>query len=176
MSNYDRAFTILVGEEGGYVNNPNDPGGETNWGIIWATLKLAISKSLVPADTTIKSLTQGQSKIIYKTLYWDVIKGDQLKWPLCLYMFDAAVNQGCDDKSGFAAQKMLQRALGVAQDGILGDSTMLAAEKADHWLCARYMAYRNLRYTGTRNFDKFGVGWFTRCFDVAFKAGQSNQN
>jgi lysozyme family protein len=164
MSDYDKAFSIVVGEEGGYVNNPSDPGGETNWGITWPTLKQAISLKIVPADTTIKSLTADQAKLIYKSLYWDEVKGDQIAYPLDVCVFDSAVNQGIQP-----AIKMMQRALDTAQDGVLGVGTLALAAKARVWHAARFMAYRDMRYHSTKNFDKFGEGWLIRIFQVAFK-------
>ena len=60
MSNFDRAFRFLIGEEGGYVNDPADPGGETKFGI---------SKRAYP-QLDIKSLTLDQAKAIYRRDYW----------------------------------------------------------------------------------------------------------
>ena len=82
--NFDRAFGFLMKWEGGYVNDPNDPGGETNWGI---------SKRIFP-DMDIKNLTKDQALKIYKQFYWDRVDGDNLPWPLDLIVFDTAVNMG----------------------------------------------------------------------------------
>jgi lysozyme family protein len=163
---YDKAFTIILGEEGGYVFDPRDTGGETQWGITWPSLRLAISTGIVAATTTISTLTQDQAKLIYKEFYWTPIKGDQLPWPLCVYVFDSAVNQGV-----IPAVKMLQRALKQPQDGILGVATLEAATHASSFTCAQFMAYRAMRYQSTKNADIYGVGWLTRIFDVSYKAG-----
>ena len=164
---YDKAFSIVVGMEGGWVNNPADPGGETNWGITWVTLRTAISKGLVDATTTVKTLTQDQAKIIYKALYWDAVHGDVMTEPMCILVFDSAVNQGITP-----AIKMLQRALNVTQDGVFSTATAAAAMKATPWHCARFMSYRAMRYQSTRNFDKFGEGWLIRTYEVMFKAAK----
>ena len=148
MSNYDKSFSIILGEEGGYVNDPKDPGGETQWGITWQPLKTAIAQSIVPADTTIKTLTQDQAKLIYKAFYWDLVKGDSLPWPLCVFVFDSAVNQGVSP-----AIKMMQRALKQPQDGLLGPATLEAATHASGFVCAAFMAYRAMRYQNTKNAD-----------------------
>ena len=84
VNQFERAFEIVVGLEGGYVNDPRDPGGETNWGI---------SKRSYPA-LDIPSLTREQAKSIYKSDYWDKIDGDSRPWGPALVMFDCAVNQG----------------------------------------------------------------------------------
>lgn len=150
-----RAFEVVVGIEGGYVNDPKDPGGETKWGI---------SKRAYPA-LDIKNLTRQEAEGIYLRDYWLKCKCDQLKWPLNLFLFDSAVNQGHD-----AAIKMLQKALGVAQDGMIGPITLGKAKLAGPEQIAMFMSYRALRYTGTRNFDRYGTGWFKRMFLVAFEA------
>lgn len=150
---FDRAFELVVGLEGGYTNDPRDPGGETKYGL---------SKRANP-DLDIKNLTLDQAKAAYAERYWTPARCDELPWPLGLYVFDAAVNQG-----GGAEILMLQRAAGVAQDGILGVGTMKAITSADpDELCNLFMAIRALRYTGTRNFDIYGRGWFKRLFSVA---------
>ena len=164
MDNFDRAFQIIVGEEAGYVNNPDDPGGETNWGVTAQTLKAAIAQGLLPPTTTVKTLTQDQAKIVYRALYWNPIKGDQIAYPLCVFVMDSAINQGVQP-----AIKMMQRALNRAQDGVLGHDTMDAAAKATPWHSARFMTFRDYRYHSTRNFDKFGEGWITRLFEVTLK-------
>lgn len=160
MSDYDTAFAVTIGLEGGYVNDPSDPGGETKYGI---------SKRQYP-DEDIENMTLVRAKLLYKRDYWDVIKGDELPAKLNHIVFDAAVNQGCDKASGFAAQKMLQKVLGVAQDGVLGRDTMEAVKKkSGKTLCGQYLSERAMRYIGTRNFDKFGRGWFYRLFSLSME-------
>lgn len=160
IGDFDKAFVIIVGEEGGYVSPEQaiakgDSGGETNFGI---------AKKFYP-NLDIKNLTLDQAKAIYNADYWVKIKGDQLPWPLCLFIFDSAINQGTD-----AAIKLLQKTIGVAQDGIFGVQTVAAASKFKQFKCAQFMAARALRYTGTRGFDTEGMGWLTRLFDVTMKS------
>jgi lysozyme family protein len=162
--NFDKVIGPLLVAEGGYVNNPDDPGGETNLGITWPVLKQAISLNLLPDTTTIKSLTVDQAKIIYEELFWKPIKGDTLPITMALYVFDSAVNQGISP-----AIKMLQRALDVAQDGLMGQATMSAVSKIRPWHTDRFMAYRAMRYQSTKNFDRFGEGWLIRLFETTRK-------
>ena len=70
MSNFDRAFRFLIGEEGGYSADPHDPGGETKFGI---------SKRAYP-QLDIKSLTLDQAKAIYRRDYWDRLQLDARKY------------------------------------------------------------------------------------------------
>jgi lysozyme family protein len=91
MSNFERAFNLVIGEEGGYVNDPQDPGGETKFGI---------SKRSYP-NVDIKQLTLEQAKQIYKRDYWDKLFLDTQKWHIALLMFDCAVNQGVGAAGSF---------------------------------------------------------------------------
>jgi lysozyme family protein len=153
---FDKAFEHVVGVEGGYVNHPNDPGGETIYGItrrdhpqVWANGRPTLE----------------QAKTIYHDHYWRPVKADDLPWPLAMFVFDAAVNQGVG-----TATRLLQKTLGVAQDGIIGNNTLAAIKKANPVeLCALYLADRALRYTGTRNFDVFGRGWLKRLFVISME-------
>ncbi len=155
--NFDQAFEHVVGVEGGYVNDPRDPGGETIYGItkrdhpdLWVSGRPSIE----------------QAKARYRQQYWDPVKADQLPWPLAMFVFDAAVNQGVA-----TAVKLLQKSLNVAQDGVLGNNTLAAIRKSNQTeLCGLFLADRALRYTGTRNFDVYGRGWFKRLFVLSMEA------
>ena len=155
MSRFDIAFAKIIYVESGYSNDPEDMGGETNFGI---------SKRQYPGED-IKKMTAERAKILYRRDYWDKVKGDELPSPLDLFMFDAAVNQGVE-----AAIKMLQKSFGIAQDGVFGVKTMQKAKASTPETNALFMAERALRYAGTRSFDRFGKGWFKRLFIVTMEA------
>lgn len=155
-ANFDKAFAMIVSAEGGYSNNPTDPGGETKFGI---------SKRAYPNED-IANMTLARAKEIYGKDFWQAAHGDDLPWPLALFVFDAAVNQGLP-----AAVMLLQKSLGIAQDGSFGSRTQKAIASADgKELCSLFMADRALRYTGTRNFDTFGRGWLKRLFKTTMEA------
>jgi lysozyme family protein len=84
IEDYDIAFENTIGLEGSYTNDPNDPGGETNWGL---------SKKSNP-DLDIKNLTKEQAKTIYKERYWNKINGDLLPYPINIIGFDRSVLYG----------------------------------------------------------------------------------
>ncbi len=84
MSTFDTAVTAVLSYEGGYVNDPNDPGGETNW---------RISKRAYP-NLDIKNLTRDQAIQIYRRDYWDSLECDRFPPLIAIALFDAAVNQG----------------------------------------------------------------------------------
>jgi len=81
---FDGVIDRLLGREGGYVNDPEDRGGETKYGI---------SKAANP-DVDIPSLTVDRAKQLYKERYWDAIQADSLPASMREIAFDAAVNQG----------------------------------------------------------------------------------
>lgn len=152
MSDFDRAVEVIFKVEG-YDKVIVDEGGLTKWGI---------SKNANP-DIDIENLTKDQAKGLYRARYWDTVRAEEMAWPLNLFVFDAAVNQGVG-----AAIKMLQSAVGAAQDGVLGRKSMaLIGALPPKELAASYMSKRALRYVGTRNFDKYGYGWFARLFRVS---------
>jgi lysozyme family protein len=161
---FELVINVVLDSEGGWNDTPGDPGGETNFGITWPILDRAIQANIVPSGTTIKTLTRDQAKAIYETLFWKPIKGDMLPIVMALYVFDSAVNQGVAP-----AIKMLQRALNVTQDGVMGGETMAAIARIRPWHSDRFMAFRAMRYTSTRNFDKFGEGWLIRLFETTRK-------
>lgn len=153
MSYFDTAFDIVVGLEGGYVV---DFGGPTRYGI---TEKVARANGY---QGDMQALPLTIAKAIYLNDYWGPAGCGSLSWPLAALVFDCAVNQGVGTST-----ILLQKALGVAQDGVLGKQTTGALAKADPAeLAAMFMALRALRYTGTRGFDVYGKGWLKRLFKI----------
>lgn len=148
---FDQCFDKLISHEGGYVNHPTDPGGETNYGI---------SKRAYPS-LDIKALTLADAKAIYKRDYWDRAQCDQLPSQLSYLVFDAAVNSGIGQSIRF-----LQRAVGVADDGVMGAITLSAIKRLDaENLCARFLGQRLEFMTKLSTFDVFGKGWARRVAD-----------
>lgn len=152
---FPRALEVVLKLEGGYSDDPRDSGGKTQYGI---TEKVARAFGY---SGEMRNLTKQTAAEIYKQGYWLNCKCDQLPYPLSLYVFDCAVNQGSD-----AAKKLLQAALNVKQDGLIGSVTLAAARKSGSETAALFMAGRALRYTGTRGFDVYGKGWLKRLFIV----------
>lgn len=152
MTDFARAVAIILKLEGG-DKVITDTGGLTKYGI---------SQRAYP-DLDIRSLTQKQAEDIYERDYWDAVKAGEMVWPLNLFMFDAAVNQG----SGAAIRMLQDAAGGLSIDGILGAKSLRRIRQQDpDELAALFMAKRALRYAGTRKFDKYGYGWLARLFRV----------
>lgn len=154
MSAFDRALALVLRHEGGLVDDPNDPGGLTNFGI---------SQRAYPG-VDIRALDQVAAGVIYRRDYWDAVKGDQLPEGLAICVFDAAVNMGTDK-----AIRLLQKACSVQVDGILGPNTLRAASRLPDAV-ARFSADRAIAYTGIRNFDLYGRGWLRRTIATAMEA------
>jgi lysozyme family protein len=152
---FNKAFELVIGHEGGYVNDPRDPGGETKYGIC---------KREYPNED-IKNLTLDRARVLYRRDYWDKVSADKLPWHWAYPVFDCAVNQGPG-----TAVRLMQDALGVMVDGKIGPRTVAAAWKVDTRKLGRFFALRALRYAKTNNFDVYGYGWMTRLFTVSFNA------
>lgn len=107
---FERCIPVILRHEGGYVNHPNDPGGETKYGI---------SKRAFPNED-IKNLTIERAKEIYKKYYWDRMGVEGIEdIQLCLHVFDHGVNAGAR-----TSIRMLQRLAGVKADGVIGPITL----------------------------------------------------
>lgn len=156
-SNFEKAFTLLIGEEGGYVNHPRDPGGETKYGI---------AKRYHP-HVDIKALTLDGAKAIYWEQYWMPSGAALLPWPIAFVLFDAVVNMGLH-----TATQLLQEALGEVPDGKRGPRTNAAlyAQRNDPELVVRFQAERAIYYAENANFDAFGRGWLRRVIRGAMAA------
>lgn len=145
---FDVAFDRLIGSEGGYSNDPNDPGGETNWGI---------SKRSYP-NVDIKKLTRDGAKAIYLRDFWQRVGGDDLFDGVAFQAFDFAVNSGIE-----TAVRYLQRALGTADDGHWGPvSRAAAASCSESDAIMRLNAERLDFMTRLSNWPSAGKGWARR--------------
>ena len=156
--NFDTAFTRLLGHEGRYVNNPADPGGETNWGI---------SKRSYPT-LDIKSLTRDEAKTIYRRDFWEPL--GRAHPALKFQVFDFAVNSGIQ-----TAIRKLQQAIGAADDGHWGpvSEAKLAVTDTNDVLL-RFIAARLRFWTKCSAWPTMGAGWVNRGADQLDYAAQDN--
>lgn len=146
---WDKAFDLLMINEGGYVNDANDSGGETKYGI---------SKKVYPY-IDIPNLTIEQAKEIYKKDYWNRCKCDYLPDALSVAVFDFAVNSGTK-----RAIKYLQMAItGITVDGIIGNQTICAANRLPiKKVLNEYLDLRLSYLTNLKDWKYFGNGWGKR--------------
>lgn len=156
---FDRALAIVLESEGGFAHHPADPGGETYQGITAHTLAQARDRHPdLHLPARVGDLQRGQVREIYLRDYWRAAKCHDLPMPLALLVFDAAVNHG---PSG--AIRLLQRALGVRDDGQFGPVTLAAVQDAlIEALLSEFTAQRALMYGRLPTFAVFGLGWCRR--------------
>lgn len=131
--NFRRALHFTFGNEGGYSNDPDDPGGRTMMGITESTLLRAYQQQIV-GHHDIKKLTRGEAEAVYGCLYWAPSRAQLMPWALCALHFDAAVNNGIG-----GAGRLLQRALNslynaeLVLDGSAGPATMRKMREVLGW-------------------------------------------
>lgn len=150
MSNdlFTTIFSRILGHEGGYVNNPNDPGGETNWGI---------SKRSYP-DVDIKNLTREAALEIYKKDFWAPFASGIAYKSIVYQLADFAVNSGST-----TAIRYYQRALGVADDGHFGPRSKEAAAAISESDQLMLLLAERLEFmTKLKNWDNASKGWARR--------------
>ena len=169
ITNWDRAFDLVLKSEGGYSNDNSDHGGETNLGVTRAAWGEYKGRPI--RDGEMRQLTRDMVKPFYKSQYWDKVRGDDLPAGLDYAVFDFAVNAG----PGRAA-KFLQRAVGVSEDGILGPATMAAVQRVNAAeVLAQFSAAKESFYKGLVDRDpaqrRFIKGWLARVDQVERTAG-----
>ena len=162
--NFTKSLQMLLVHEGGYVNDPKDPGGMTNLGVTKAVYEKYVGH---PVDeATMRGLTHEDVAPIYKTLYWDHVHGDDLPNGLDYAMFDCAVNSGSSRSVSF-----LQRILSVRADGVMGQETLSQISKFPvDQLIKDFDAERQKFLEGLDTFPHFGKGWTARISQVTTQA------
>lgn len=160
MSSLDECLAFTLREEGGFVDDPRDPGGATNMGVTLGTLRVwRDDPRLGVAD--VRTLTRAAVTSIYGADYWNKLRCDALPGGVDLMAFDFAVTSGT-----LRSAKLLQAALGFsadAADGAVGPDTLAAAQTGQHAaviaaLAGRHAAY----YRALPTFHVFGAGWLAR--------------
>lgn len=170
MTRFIECLEFVLAREGGKVDDPADRGGRTAFGI---TQSVYDAWRPVPRD--VWAITPEEVAEIYRSRYWDAIKGDQLPPRFDLALFDSSVNHGRGN-----AVKFLQRSLSTADDGVLGPVTMgeliarIGAGEADETL-RRYISARRAFYAAIVARDpsqaKFSRGWSNRLAALSTELG-----
>ena len=158
------AMVALMKHEGNFSNHPKDPGGMTNLGVTQRVWEEWVGHPV--SEKEMRALTPAIVAPMYKKKYWDKVHGDDLPSGVDLAVFDFAVNSG----PGRAA-KMLQRVLGVAEDGAIGPQTLAKAVSIDSSkLIADYNAARLAFLQALPTWATFGNGWGRRVAEVSTEA------
>ena len=154
---FERALAHVLGAEGGLADHPDDPGGLTNHGVTQRTYN-GWRKQNDLEPRSVREITDPEVTAIYRSDFWEPMKGDKLPDGLAFVVFDGAVNSGVAQ-----SVKWLQRALGVVDDGIVGSITLSAARDADvpaviDDICDQRLAFMQDLDT----WPIFGDGWSAR--------------
>lgn len=149
---FQYCIPILLQDEGGYVNDPHDPGGETKYGI---------SKRQFP-DLDIANLTPEQAAVIYYDKYWVPCGGGQIPEHLDLWVFTAAVMSGPAQ-----AVKLLQETVGAGQDGQFGPLTLGRVQAFPGGRYHEYLGLFGQHLSGLPGWQYYGRGWLNRLFRLA---------
>lgn len=162
--NWHHCLMEILKHEGGYVNHPDDPGGETNMGITKAVYEdWGGTKDM-------KDLELEDVGPIYRKRYWDRLKGDDLPSGLDLCVFDFGVNAGVGRSA-----KFLQEIIGTTVDGGIGPNTLKALDTylQEHSVEDLVQTFQDDRleyYQNLHHFDTFGRGWTRRVEEVTQEA------
>jgi len=151
MRDFRRALPILLRVEGGYKPasaDPDDHGGDTNLGIT----QRAYDRWLLGHELALRPvavISEQEAAALYWSDYWMPAKCEQMPWPLNLIHFDCVVNDPMAQ-----AVRLLQRALGVQPDGILGPITLSRCAPAGPRDCYRYLLERAFHYRALAHADR----------------------
>lgn len=155
-SNLNRVLDLVLEHEGGFVDHPADPGGATNLGVTIANFRRYVKPGGTVAD--LKALTRAQAKTVYERQYWDAVRGSQLPSGVDYSVMDYGVNSGPK-----RAVKLLQRLVGVEQDGVIGPDTLRAVRDVSPLTLVQQ--YNDARLAWLRRlptWKTFGKGWENR--------------
>ena len=154
--NFRDCLALVLKHEGGYVDHPKDPGGRTNLGVTQRVWEEWVKHPVTEKD--MRELTPALVAPMYEMKYWRTSYCEKLPRGLDLLVFSMAVNAG----SGRSV-KLLQDAIGVVADGIIGPRTMARINEANvETLIDKFSEARRAYYKGLKLFPVFGRGWLNR--------------
>lgn len=163
--NFERALSLVLKHEGGYVDHPKDPGGATNLGITIGTAKanrMDLDKDGDVDKADVRLIKPANAGPVYKARYWDTVRGDDLPSGLDYAVFDFSVNSG-----PARAAIYLQEIVGVAPDGKVGPLTLKAVAAMDTKTIIKKLCDDRLSFLKRLStWSTFGVGWSRRVTGV----------
>lgn len=157
MADFSKAFDFMIPHEGGYVNHPNDPGGETKYGI---------TKKVYP-DLDIRKLTLDQAKEIYRRDYWNKWLEAITSQPVANKLFDLRVNMGWMPSVKITQGACIDCGHPIVADGVMGPVTVHAINESDETSLLDHMKRRaKIRYenliAANHSLEVFRKGWMAR--------------
>jgi lysozyme family protein len=154
MNNFKECLDLVLKSEGGWVNNPNDPGGETNLGVTKRVWEEWVGHPV----KTLKNLTKDDVAPLYELKYWKASYCEVLPRGLDFVVFSMAVNSGPG-----RSVKLLQSSVGCLPDGVIGPRTrglISSSNSAD--IIKKFSTARREYYQSLKVFPIFGKGWLAR--------------
>jgi lysozyme family protein len=162
MAEFNQAIEYVLANEGGFVSNPNDSGGVTNFGVTIPMLTSYRKKQVTTQD--MQNLTQAEAKLLYQSFFWDRLHISGLNQAIATAILDTAVNEG-----QITAVKLAQHCIGpsIMPDGIMGPATLQALDKTNpDMFIYSYIGYLQDRYAdfciNATNQLVFIKGWLRR--------------
>jgi lysozyme family protein len=168
--NFRDCLDLVLKHEGGYVDHPKDPGGRTNLGVTQRVWEEWIGHPATEKD--MRELTPAIVAPMYEMRYWRTSYCEKLPRGLDLLVFSMAVNAGAG-----RSVKLLQDAIGVVADGVIGPNTMARINEANvETLIDKFSEARTAYYKGLKLFPVFGRGWLARTDKERLEALQLAKN
>lgn len=167
LGNFDRCLDNVLEKEGGWSDDPRDPGGATMRGVIQRTYSAWLRLHGL-AQTSVRGITEGQLRDIYKTQFWDHVKGDSLPLGVDNCVFDECVNSGAAQAVKDLQQALLRLGFYSGKiDGVVGVQTLAGCKGAEaetliNTICALRLSFLHRLKT----FITFGRGWASRVASV----------
>ena len=164
QNNFQPSLDLILKSEGGFTDNPKDPGnhlpdgrmGCTNYGVTQAAWESFVGHKVSIAD--MKALTPQTIGLFYKAKYWLACYGPQLPLGVDYMMLDASINMGVG-----RAVKLLQESLGCVPDGMIGPRTIQLIDQKDVMDIITGFSNRKISfYQNLPTFSEFGKGWLNR--------------
>ena len=154
IGNFKHCLDLVLKSEGGWVNHPSDPGGETNLGVTKRVWEEYVGH---PVES-LKKLTKDDVAPLYELKYWRPCYGEVLPRGLDFVVFSMGVNAGPG-----RSVKLLQQSLGCVSDGVIGPRTReLISASNPATLISKFSETRREYYRALKNCPIFGRGWLAR--------------
>lgn len=160
QANFEVSLALILKVEAGFSDNVDDPGGMTNLGVTKRTWEAFVGHPVTEAD--MRALTPEQVWPLYKQMFWDAVKGDELPLGIDYATADFAVNSSPMRAAGF-----LQTSVRMFADHKIGPQTLAIVNGADPAATINHLCdYRMVFLRSLAGWPKFGKGWTNRVFEV----------